>query len=97
MPRYAELIYNGFWFSPEREMLQAAIDHSQRKVEGTVRLKLFKGAAHITGRKSPQSLYSERMVTFEDDAGAYNQADASGFIKLNALRLRLLAQRDRNG
>lgn len=96
MPRYAELIYNGFWFSPEREMLQAAIDHSQRKVEGTVRLKLFKGAAHITGRKSPQSLYSERMVTFEDDAGAYNQADASGFIRLNALRLRLLAQRDRN-
>jgi len=94
MPRYAELIYNGFWFSPEREMLQAAIDHSQARVEGTVRLKLFKGAAHITGRKSPQSLYSEKVVTFEDDAGAYNQKDAEGFIKLNALRLRLLAQRD---
>jgi len=95
MPRYAELIYNGFWFSPEREMLQAAIDHSQTKVEGTVRMKLFKGAAHITGRKSPQSLYSEKVVTFEDDAGAYDQKDAEGFIKLNALRLRLLAQRDR--
>ncbi|MCL6683740.1 argininosuccinate synthase [Sphingomonas alba] len=95
MPRYAELIYNGFWFSPEREMLQAAIDHSQAKVEGTVRMKLFKGAVHVTGRKSPQSLYSERVVTFEDDAGAYDQRDAEGFIKLNALRLRLLAQRDR--
>jgi len=94
MPRYAELIYNGFWFSPEREMLQAAIDHSQAKVEGTVRMKLYKGAVHVTGRKSPQSLYSERVVTFEDDAGAYDQRDAEGFIKLNALRLRLLAQRD---
>ena len=95
MPRYAELIYNGFWFSPEREMLQALIDHSQAKVEGTVRLKLYKGGAHVTGRKSPQSLYSEKVVTFEDDAGAYDQRDAEGFIKLNALRLRLLAQRDR--
>ncbi|QIK78525.1 argininosuccinate synthase [Sphingomonas piscis] len=95
MPRYAELIYNGFWFSPEREMLQAAIDHSQAKVEGTVRMKLFKGAAHITGRRSAQSLYSEKIVTFEDDAGAYDQKDAAGFIKLNALRLRLLARRDR--
>jgi argininosuccinate synthase len=95
MPRYAELIYNGFWFSPEREMLQAAIDHSQAKVEGTVRLKLYKGGVHITGRQSSQSLYSERVVTFEDDAGAYDQRDAEGFIKLNALRLRLLAQRDR--
>ena len=94
MPRYAELIYNGFWFSPEREMLQAAIDHSQAKVEGTVRLKLFKGGVHVTGRKSPTSLYSEKVVTFEDDAGAYDQRDAEGFIKLNALRLRLLAQRD---
>jgi argininosuccinate synthase len=94
MPRYAELIYNGFWFSPEREMLQAAIDHSQARVEGTVRLKLFKGAAHVTGRRSPQSLYNERIVTFEDDAGAYDQTDAQGFIKLNALRLRLLARRD---
>ena len=95
MPRYAELIYNGFWFSPEREMLQAAIDHSQARVEGTVRLKLYKGGVHVTGRKSPQSLYSERVVTFEDDAGAYDQRDAEGFIKLNALRLRLLARRDR--
>ena len=93
-PRYAELIYNGFWFSPEREMLQAAVDHSQAKVTGTVRLKLYKGAAHIIGRKSPFSLYSEKVVTFEDDAGAYDQRDAEGFIKLNALRLRLLGRRD---
>ena len=93
-PRYAELIYNGFWFSPEREMLQAAIDHSQAKVSGTVRLKLYKGAAHVTGRRSPNSLYSEKVVTFEDDAGAYDQRDAEGFIKLNALRLRLLGRRD---
>ena len=93
MPDYAELIYNGFWFSPEREMLQAAIDHSQTHVSGTVRLKLFKGSVIITGRKSPNSLYSERMVTFEDDAGAYDQRDAAGFIKLNALRLRLLGRR----
>ena len=76
-------------------MLQAAIDHSQAKVEGTVRLKLFKGGVHVAGRKSAQSLYSERVVTFEDDAGAYDQKDAEGFIKLNALRLRLLARRDR--
>ncbi len=95
MPRYAELVYNGFWFSPEREMLQVLVDHSQAKVEGTVRLNLYKGAVHVTGRKSPQSLYSEQMVTFEDDAGAYDQRDAEGFIKLNALRLRLLARRDR--
>jgi len=95
MPRYAELIYNGFWFAPEREMLQAAIDLSQAKVNGTVRLKLYKGNADVVGRKSPDSLYSERHVTFEDDAGAYDQQDAGGFIKLNALRLRLLAQRDR--
>ena len=94
-PRYAELVYNGFWFSPEREMLQAAIDHSQAKVTGTVRLKLYKGACHITGRKSPHSLYSQKTVTFEDDAGAYDQRDAEGFIKLNALRLRLLGRRDR--
>ena len=91
MPKYAELIYNGFWFSPEREMLQAAIDHSQAKVSGTVRLKLYKGMASVVGRKSPHSLYSERHVTFEDDAGAYDQKDAAGFIKLNALRLKLLA------
>jgi len=92
-PRYAELIYNGFWFSPEREMLQAAIDHSQQHVTGTVRLKLYKGQAWVIGRKSPNSLYSSRIVTFEDDAGAYDQRDAEGFIKLNALRLRLLGRR----
>ncbi|APG63306.1 argininosuccinate synthase [Sphingorhabdus lutea] len=93
MPRYAELIYNGFWFSPEREMLQAAIDLSQKNVTGTVRLKLYKGNANVVGRKSPFSLYSEKVVTFEDDAGAYDQKDAAGFIKLNALRLRLLGER----
>ncbi|MGE3745980.1 MAG: argininosuccinate synthase [Sphingomonadaceae bacterium] len=93
-PRYAELIYNGFWFAPEREMLQAAIDHSQEKVAGTVRLKLYKGNAILIGRKSPNTLYSEKVVTFEDDAGAYDQRDAAGFIKLNALRLRLLGRRD---
>jgi argininosuccinate synthase len=93
MPRYAELIYNGFWFAPEREMLQAAIDHSQEKVAGTVRLKLYKGGAYVVGRKSPNTLYSEKVVTFEDDAGAYDQRDAAGFIKLNALRLRLLGRR----
>jgi argininosuccinate synthase len=95
MPRYAELIYNGLWFSPERRMLQAAIDLSQEHVCGTVRLKLYKGSVNVVGRKSPQSLYSEKVVTFEDDAGAYNQRDAEGFIKLNALRLRLLNQRGR--
>ena len=94
MPRYAELIYNGFWFAPEREMLQAAIDHSQQKVTGTVRLKLYKGSAWVVGRKSPHSLYSSSIVTFEDDAGAYDQRDAKGFIKLNALRLRLLGRRE---
>ena len=95
MPRYAELIYNGFWFSPEREMLQAAIDLSQRHVTGTARLKLYKGRAACVGRWSDASLYSDAHVTFEEDAGAYDQKDASGFIKLNALRLRLLAQRNR--
>ncbi|MGI8931786.1 MAG: argininosuccinate synthase, partial [Sphingomicrobium sp.] len=90
-----ELIYNGLWFSPEREMLQAAIDHSQARVEGIVRMKLYKGGVHVTGRKSRMSLYSEKVVTFEDDAGAYDQRDAEGFIKLNALRLRLLGRRDR--
>ncbi|MEO1568854.1 MAG: argininosuccinate synthase [Pseudomonadota bacterium] len=95
MPRYAELIYNGFWWSPEREMLQAAIDHSQAHVTGEVTLKLYKGAAHLAARTSPYSLYSEAHVTFEDDAGAYDQKDAEGFIKLNALRLRLLAARDK--
>jgi argininosuccinate synthase len=97
MPKYAEMIYNGFWFSPEREMLQAAIDHSQEHVSGTVRLKLYKGNASVVGRKSPDSLYSEKVVTFEDDAGAYDQKDAEGFIKLNALRLRLLAGRGTAG
>ncbi|NJM51794.1 MAG: argininosuccinate synthase [Sphingomonadales bacterium] len=95
MPKYAELIYNGFWFAPEREMLQAAIDHSQQMVTGTVRLKLYKGRADVVGRKSPHSLYSEKIVTFEDDAGAYDQKDAAGFIKLNALRLRLLNRQGR--
>ncbi|SMH44852.1 argininosuccinate synthase [Maritimibacter sp. HL-12] len=93
MPRYAELIYNGFWFSPEREMLQAAIDKSQEFVTGTVRVKLYKGSAQTVGRWSDFSLYSEEHVTFEDDAGAYDQKDAAGFIKLNALRLRLLGNR----
>ena len=95
MPRYAELIYNGFWYSPEREMLQAAIDASQTHVSGTVRLKLYKGMVQTVGRWSEQSLYSEAHMTFEEDAGAYDQADAAGFIKLNALRLRLLGQRGR--
>ncbi len=90
MPRYAELIYNGFWFAPEREMLQALIDQSQAHVEGTVRLKLYKGSVRVAGRKSAKSLYSLAHVTFEEDAGAYDQRDAAGFIKLNALRLRLL-------
>jgi len=89
MPRYAELIYNGFWFSPEREMMQAAIDHSQARVNGTVRLKLYKGNVIVEGRKSPDSLYSMEHVTFEEDS-VYDQRDAEGFIKLNALRLRLL-------
>jgi argininosuccinate synthase len=95
MPRYAELIYNGFWYSPERAMLQALIDKSQEDVEGTVRLTLYKGNAIVTGRKSPKSLYSDKLVTFEDDQGAYDQKDAAGFIKLNALRLRTLAARSR--
>ena len=93
MPRYAEMIYNGFWFSPEREMLQALIDKSQEFVTGTVRIKLYKGNTDVVGRSSPYSLYSEKLVTFEDDQGAYDQKDAAGFIKLNALRLRTLASR----
>ena len=95
MPRYAALIYNGFWFSPEREMLQALIDKSQEFVAGSVRLKLYKGNVTVVGRTSPYSLYSESLVTFEDDKGAYDQKDAQGFIKLNALRLRTLAMRKR--
>lgn len=95
MPQYAEIIYNGFWFSPERDMLQALIDKSQDHVTGTVRLKLYKGVARTVGRWSDHSLYSEEHVTFEEDAGAYDQKDAAGFIKLNALRLRLIAMRNR--
>jgi argininosuccinate synthase len=92
MPRYAELVYNGFWFSPEREMIQAAVDESQKFVSGTVRLKLFKGSVTVVGRKSPVSLYSQQHVTFEADT-VYDQRDAEGFIKLNALRLRLMNAR----
>jgi argininosuccinate synthase len=93
MPRYAELIYNGFWFSPEREMLQAAIDQSQQHVNGTVKLKLYKGAVSVVARASPYSLYDQELVTFEEGSTAYDQRDAAGFIRLNALRLRMLAQR----
>lgn len=93
MPRYASLIYNGYWWSPEREMLQAAIDKSQEHVSGVVRLKLYKGNVIVVGRKSDESLFDESIATFEDDAGAYDQKDASGFIKLNALRLRTAAKR----
>jgi argininosuccinate synthase len=97
MPRYSELIYNGFWFAPERRMLQALIDASQASVTGRVRLKLYKGHATVVGRESPHSLYSAQVVTFEDDAGAYDQVDAAGFIKLQALRLRLAARAGRLG
>jgi argininosuccinate synthase len=96
MPRYAELIYNGFWFSPEREMLQALIDKSQEHVTGQVRLKLYKGNVTLVGRESPWSLYDQELVTFEE-GGAYDQRDAEGFIKLNALRLRTLAKRAARG
>ena len=89
MPKYAKLVYNGFWFAPEREMMQAAIDASQQNVSGVVRVKLYKGNVSVVGRKSDNSLFSEKIATFEDDQGAYNQKDAEGFIKLNALRLRL--------
>ena len=94
MPKYSELIYNGLWYSPEREMLQSLINTSQEYVEGEVTLKLYKGSVRSIARQSKQSLYSEKQVTFEDDEGIYNQGDASGFIKLNALRLKLLAQRN---
>ena len=97
MPRYAELVYYGFWFAPEREMLQALVDKSQECVTGEVKLKLYKGNVIVMGRTSPNSLYSEELVTFEDDEGAYDQSDAEGFIKLNALRLRSLAARKRKG
>ncbi|MFN7129036.1 MAG: argininosuccinate synthase [Brevundimonas sp.] len=94
MPKYAELIYNGFWFSPEREMLQAAIDFSQENVSGTVKVKLYKGNVSVIGRESPNSLYDQDLVTFEEGVQAYDHKDAAGFIKLNALRLRVLAKRD---
>jgi argininosuccinate synthase len=97
MPRYAELIYNGFWFAPEREMLQALIDKSQEHVSGTVTLKLYKGNATVIGRTSPFSLYDQDLVTFEEGSGGYDQRDAAGFIRLNALRLRIGARRDRRG
>jgi len=89
MPKYAKLVYNGFWFAPEREMMQAAIDATQENVSGVVRVKLYKGNVSVVGRKSDNSLFSEKIATFEDDQGAYDQKDAEGFIKLNALRLRL--------
>lgn len=95
MPKYAEVIYNGYWWSPERRMLQAAIDETQKNVCGVVRMKLYKGNAIVVGRKSEQSLFDESIATFEDDAGAYNQKDAEGFIKLNALRLRIAAGKGR--
>ncbi|MBN9282393.1 MAG: argininosuccinate synthase, partial [Hyphomicrobium denitrificans] len=95
MPKYAELVYYGFWFAPEREMLQALIDKSQEHVEGEVTLELYKGNVITVGRESPKSLYSPTLVTFEDDKGAYDQKDAQGFIKLNALRLRTLGSRKR--
>lgn len=94
MPRYAKMIYNGYWWSPEREALQALIDNTQKTVNGTVRLKLYKGSVSVAGRKSEKdSLFDENIATFEDDAGAYDQKDAEGFIKLNALRLRIAAKK----
>ncbi len=96
MPRYAEMIYNGYWWSPERQMLQVAIDESQHVVNGDVRVKLYKGAVHVVGRRSADSLFDEKVATFEDDAGAYNQKDAEGFIKLNALRMRIAANKGRS-
>ena len=95
--KYAQMIYNGFWFAPEREMLQAAIDFSQQKVSGTVRIKLYKGNTTVIGRESANSLYDQDLVTFEEGIQAYDHNDAAGFIKLNALRLRVLAKRDRKG
>ena len=94
MPRYASLIYNGYWWSPERQMLQALIDHSQQSVNGEVRVRLYKGNVSVTGRRSDSdSLFDEAIATFEDDAGSYDQKDAAGFIKLNALRLRIAASK----
>jgi argininosuccinate synthase len=96
MPRYAKLVYNGYWWSPERKMLQAAIDESQDVVNGDVRVKLYKGSVSVVGRRSQDSLFDESIATFEDDAGAYDQKDAEGFIKLNALRLRIAAKKGRS-
>jgi argininosuccinate synthase len=96
MPRYAQMIYNGYWWAPERKALQALIDESQTPVNGTVTLKLYKGSVSVVGRSSSDSLYDADVVTFEDDQGAYDQKDAAGFIKLNALRLRLGATRGRD-
>ena len=96
MPRYAKLIYNGYWWSAERKMLQAAIDDSQRVVNGDVRLKLYKGNVIVVGRRSDDSLFDASIATFEDDAGAYDQRDAEGFIKLNALRMRIAAGKGRD-
>jgi argininosuccinate synthase len=93
MPRYASLVYNGYWWSPERTVLQVLIDHTQERVNGTVTLKLFKGNVIITGRSSADSLFDAKIVTFEEDEGAYDQADAGGFIKLNALRMRIAASK----
>ena len=95
MPRYASLVYNGYWWSPERRMLQAAIDESQRYVNGVVRVKLYRGSVTVVGRRSDDSLFDQAIATFEDDAGAYNQKDAEGFIRLNALRMRIAANRGR--
>lgn len=96
MPRYAEIIYNGYWWSPERKMLQALIDESQKDVEGTVRVKLYKGNVIVVGRKSDKSLFDANIATFEDDAGSYNQQDAEGFIRLNGLRLAIAAKKGRD-
>jgi len=96
MPRYAEIIYNGFWWTEERKMLQTMIDYSQRNVNGLVRLKLYKGNVDVVGRSSDDSLFDASIATFEDDAGAYDQKDAAGFIKLNALRMRIAASKGRN-
>jgi argininosuccinate synthase len=96
MPRYASLIYNGYWWSPERKLLQGLIDESQLFVNGSVRVKLYKGNVTVVGRKSADSLFDEKIATFDDDAGAYNQKDAEGFIKLNALRMRIAANKQRS-
>jgi argininosuccinate synthase len=96
MPRYAKVIYNGFWWSEERKMLQQAIDYSQRNVNGDVRVKLYKGSVECVGRRSEDSLFDESIATFEDDAGSYDQKDAAGFIKLNALRMRIAASKGRS-